>query len=175
MIGKKTLLVFAMALTLVCSLAMFPNSGECKSIPGKVTIAAATDSWYARGGDLCTLISGGGAIINTASMWVFVGGALSCVYPVSKIGLLALSKHTAVKYAPHNIRVNCVCPGHIETPLIQSRIQDPEGRETLTKKYPLGRLGKPIDVAYAVLFLASEEASFITGTELVMDGGYTAQ
>jgi len=119
--------------------------------------------------------SGGGAIINTASIWAFVGGALSCVYPVSKIGLLALSKHTAVKYAPHNIRVNCVCPGHIETPLIQSRTQDPAAREAITQKYPLGRLGKPIEVAYAVLYLASDEASFITGTELVMDGGYTAQ
>ena len=119
--------------------------------------------------------SGGGAIINTASVWVYVGGALSCVYPVSKIGLIALGKHTAVKYAPHNIRVNCVCPGHIETPMIQGRTQDPAGRETLIRKYPIGRLGKPIEVAYAVLFLSSDEASFITGTELVIDGGYTAQ
>jgi NAD(P)-dependent dehydrogenase (short-subunit alcohol dehydrogenase family) len=59
--------------------------------------------------------------------------------------------------------------------LIQGRTQDPEGREAITQKYPIGRLGKPIEVAYAVLFLASDEAAFITGTELVMDGGYTAQ
>ncbi len=119
--------------------------------------------------------NGGGAIINTSSIWVYIGWALSCVYPVSKIGLIALSKHTALKYAPHNIRVNCVCPGHIETPLIQGRTQDPAEREAITQQYPLGRLGKPNDVAYAVLFLSSDEASFITGTELVIDGGYTAQ
>ena len=118
--------------------------------------------------------AGGGSIINIASMWAFVGGSVSCVYPASKAGILALSKSTALKYAPFNIRVNCVCPGHVETPLATS-LKDPEFRKAVVKKYPLGRLGRPLDVAYAVRFLASDESSFITGTEIVIDGGYTAQ
>ena len=118
--------------------------------------------------------AGGGSIINIASMWAFVGGSVSCVYPASKAGILALSKSTALKYAPFNIRVNWVCPGHVETPLATS-LKDPEFRKAVVKKYPLGRLGRPLDVAYAVRFLASDESSFITGTEIVIDGGYTAQ
>jgi NAD(P)-dependent dehydrogenase (short-subunit alcohol dehydrogenase family) len=118
--------------------------------------------------------SKGGSIINIASMWAFVGGSVSCVYPASKAGILALSKNTALKYAPLNIRVNCICPGHVETPL-STNLKDPEFKNTVLKKYPLGRLGTPLDVAYAVLFLASDESSFITGTEIIVDGGYMAQ
>ncbi|MBI4537235.1 MAG: SDR family oxidoreductase [candidate division NC10 bacterium] len=119
--------------------------------------------------------SGGGAIVNTASIYAVVGGSLSCVYPATKAGVVAFSKHTALRYARHNIRVNCVCPGHTDTPLIQGLLGDPEARKELLKSYPLGRLGRPMDVAYAMLFLASDEAAFITGTELLVDGGYTAQ
>ncbi len=118
---------------------------------------------------------GGGAIVNTASVYALVGGSLSCVYPASKAGVVAFSKNTALQCAPNGIRVNCVCPGHIDTLQIQRLLADPETKARVLKNYPLGRFGKPLDVAYAMLFLASDEAAFITGTELVVDGGYTAQ
>ena len=118
----------------------------------------------------------GGSIIITSSIVASIGGlSLSCVYPATKAGVIGFCKDTAVKYARHNIRINCVCPGQVETPMVRERIKAPGVREALLEKYPLGRLGQPIDVAYAVLFLASDEASFITGTELIVDGGYSAQ
>ena len=118
--------------------------------------------------------SGGGSIVNIASTAAFVGGSVSCVYPASKAGVVALSKSTALRYAHNNIRVNCVCPGHVDTALTYT-LKDPEVKAALIRKYPLGRLGAPEEIANAVLFIASDEASFITGTELIVDGGYTAQ
>lgn len=118
--------------------------------------------------------SGGGSIVNIASTAAFVGGSVSCVYPASKAGVVALSKSTALRYAHNNIRVNCVCPGHVDTALTYT-LKDPKVKAALIRKYPLGRLGAPEEIANAVLFLASDEASFITGTELIVDGGYTAQ
>jgi NAD(P)-dependent dehydrogenase (short-subunit alcohol dehydrogenase family) len=116
----------------------------------------------------------GGSIIITSSITAFAGGlSSSCAYPATKAAVIGFCKDTAVKYARYHIRVNCVCPGQIETPLVRERLQ--ADRDTLVKKYPLGRFGQPIDIAYAVLFLASDEASFVTGTELIVDGGYTAQ
>ncbi len=118
--------------------------------------------------------SGGGSVVNIASTAAFVGGSVSCVYPASKAGVVALSKSTALRYAHNNIRVNCVCPGHVDTALTYT-LKDPKVKAALIRKYPLGRLGAPEEIANAVLFLASDEASFITGTELIVDGGYTAQ
>jgi NAD(P)-dependent dehydrogenase (short-subunit alcohol dehydrogenase family) len=90
--------------------------------------------------------------------------------------VVILTKNAALDYARHNIRVNCVCPGHIETPLLR-RLFDhqPERREELVQQYPMGRLGQAHEVAQCVLFLASDEASFVTGSALVVDGGYTAR
>lgn len=99
---------------------------------------------------------------------------MSCVYPASKAGVVALSKNTALKFSSENIRVNCVCPGHVDTALTYT-LKNPEVKAALIKKYPLGRLGTTEEIANSVLFLASDEASFITGTELIVDGGYTAQ
>jgi NAD(P)-dependent dehydrogenase (short-subunit alcohol dehydrogenase family) len=118
--------------------------------------------------------SGGGSIVNIASTAAFVGGSVSCVYPASKAGIVALSKNTALKFASSNIRVNCVCPGHVDTALTYT-LKDPRVKAALVRKYPMGRLGTPEEIANAVLFLASDEASFITGTELIVDGGFTAQ
>jgi NAD(P)-dependent dehydrogenase (short-subunit alcohol dehydrogenase family) len=118
--------------------------------------------------------SGGGSIVNIASIAARVGGSVSCVYPASKAGVVALSRNTALKFAADGIRVNCVCPGHVETDLTYT-LKDPQVREALISRYPLGRLGTAEEIAAAVLFLASEEASFITGSELIVDGGYTAQ
>lgn len=119
---------------------------------------------------------GGGSIINTASIMGLVGGSLSAVYPATKGGVVLLTRNAALDYAKHNIRVNCVCPGHIETPLLQRLFDnEPETREELLRHYPIGRLGKPHEIAEGVLFLASDEASFMTGSSLVIDGGYTAR
>lgn len=96
------------------------------------------------------------------------------MYPASKAGVVALSRNTALKFAAEGIRVNCVCPGHVDTALTYT-LKDPRVREALIGRYPLGRLGTAEEIAAAVLFLASDEASFITGSELVVDGGYTAQ
>jgi NAD(P)-dependent dehydrogenase (short-subunit alcohol dehydrogenase family) len=119
-------------------------------------------------------LSGGGAIVNIASIAARVGGSVSCVYPASKAGVVAFSKNTALRFAKDNIRVNCVCPGHVDTALTYT-LKDPEVKAALIGKYPLGRLATAEEIARAVLFLASGEASFITGTELIVDGGYTAQ
>jgi NAD(P)-dependent dehydrogenase (short-subunit alcohol dehydrogenase family) len=118
--------------------------------------------------------SGGGSIVNIASIAARVGGSVSCVYPASKAGVVSLSKNMALRFAKDRIRVNCVCPGHVDTALTYT-LKDPHVRDALISRYPLGRLGTAEEIAAAVLFLASEEASFVTGTELIVDGGYTAQ
>ncbi len=92
---------------------------------------------------------------------------------LQKGGVKLLTQTAAIDYAKHNIRVNAICPGYIDTPLLKN-YQD-EKRQALIDLHPQGRLGKPEEVASAVLFLASEEASFINGTSLLIDGGYTAQ
>ena len=80
----------------------------------------------------------------------------------------------ALDYAPYRIRVNCVCPGFTRTPLLDALLEDPEKVGRLVKLHPLGRLGTPEDIASAVLFLASEQASWITGQALAVDGGFSA-
>jgi NAD(P)-dependent dehydrogenase (short-subunit alcohol dehydrogenase family) len=122
---------------------------------------------------------GGGVIINTASTFAFVGALNFSAYCASKGGVAAFTRALALELAPYKIRVNCICPGTIETPLVR-KIWEKSGkpeemRESRLKLHPIGRLGKPEDVANAALFLASDDSSFITGTALFVDGGYTAQ
>ncbi len=116
--------------------------------------------------------SGGGAIVNTSSMLgqVSVQGATS--YVVSKHGVDGLTKSLALEHAADGIRVNAVCPGFINTPMIQADI---EADPTLPGRHPLGRLGQPEEVAAVAAFLASDDASFVTGASYLVDGGYTAQ
>lgn len=121
--------------------------------------------------------NGGGSIVNNSSTAALVG-SFSPVYSASKGGILALTKALAVELAPDQIRVNCICPGAIETPMLQRVIEkqgDPKViRTTRTAKYPLGRFGKPEEVAQTALFLASNDSSFITGSVFVVDGGFTS-
>ncbi len=124
--------------------------------------------------------SGGGSIINIASINGLVGYPMGLgggfdAYVPSKGGVVQFTKNLAIDYGKKNIRVNCICPGHIDTNLIREFIQDPERREWLEQRYPMGRIGRPEEVAYAALFLASDESSFVTGSPLIVDGGYTAQ
>jgi NAD(P)-dependent dehydrogenase (short-subunit alcohol dehydrogenase family) len=88
--------------------------------------------------------------------------------------LLALSREIAVEYARQGIRVNSICPGPIETPLLAELLRDPARRERRLVHVPMGRFGRPEEIAAAALFLASDEASFVTGSALVVDGGITA-
>ena len=124
--------------------------------------------------------SGGGSIVNLASIMGIVGypmgiGGGNNPYPPSKGGIIQLTKNMAIDFAKYNIRVNCLCPGFIETDLTKSLIEDPKIKSQLENLHPIGRLGKAEEEAYAALYLASDESSYVTGTSLVIDGGYTAQ
>jgi dihydroanticapsin dehydrogenase len=118
------------------------------------------------------LKSGEGSIINTASTTALIALPKMPVYSASKGGILALTRQLACDYAPHNIRVNCVCPGATLTPLVQKELDlGLVTAEALTHGVPLGRFAKPSEIAAAVLFLASDDASYVTGTALIVDGG----
>ena len=123
--------------------------------------------------------AGGGSIINLASTMglvgypVGIGGGFN-PYPPSKGGVVQFTKTLAVDNARKNIRVNCLCPGFIETNLTSSLTSDPDMLNKLESLHPMGRLGQPREVAYAALYLASDDARHVTGTALTVDGGYTA-
>ncbi|MCB1741943.1 MAG: glucose 1-dehydrogenase [Gammaproteobacteria bacterium] len=119
----------------------------------------------------------GGSIINTSSIYGIVGAVGVAAYNASKGGVRTLTKGAALECARanSNIRVNSIHPGHIETPMIAPRVATDELRAQLVDKYPIGHLGEPLDIANAVLFLASDESRFMTGAELVVDGGFLAQ
>lgn len=118
---------------------------------------------------------GGGSIVNNASISGFLAAPNTASYHASKGGVITLTKSIAYDYAKDGIRANCVCPGLVETPMPTSRLKPGETWEERAKEWvkdiPLGRIGKPEDIARAVLFLASDEASWITGIALVVDGG----
>ena len=120
--------------------------------------------------------AGGGSIVNISSTAGLVGSPYgSAAYTASKGAVRLFTKVTAVQHAKDNIRCNSVHPGPIDTPMLQESLADPARQEDLLQRTPLGRIGTPDDIAYGVLYLASEEASFVTGSELVIDGGRTAQ
>ena len=120
--------------------------------------------------------SGGGSIINISSQLGLVGMAESSPqYQSSKGAVRIFTKSAAIQYAPEGIRVNSVHPGPIVTPMTEARRSDSVVQQVMVSRIPLGRYGESKDVAYGVLYLASDEASFVTGSELVIDGGWTAQ
>ncbi|GGS86679.1 short chain dehydrogenase [Streptomyces tanashiensis] len=124
------------------------------------------------------LVSGGGAIVCTSSISGVAGQARQAVYGPAKFVATGLTKHLAVEWAEHGIRVNAVAPGTIETERVAAARVEPGGPEYLTeivRAHPMGRFGTPEEVAAAILFLASEEASFVTGAILPVDGGYLAR
>lgn len=119
--------------------------------------------------------AGQGSIVNTSSIAGLVGGAAGIQYSASKGANRLLTKTAAIELAPHNIRVNSIHPGFIDTPMVSVVTEDEEALEESLKAIPLGKTGTPEDVANLVLFLASDESAYITGTEIPIDGGYTAQ
>jgi len=120
--------------------------------------------------------SGGGSIVNTSSIYGLVGSGGSAAYHASKGAVRLLTKTAALEYAPDGIRVNSVHPGYVNTPMIEQAL--PEANVSMLKllgeQVPLGRLAEPEDIARGVLYLASDESSYVTGSELVIDGGVTA-
>ncbi len=118
--------------------------------------------------------SGGGCIVNISSITGLVGREIGGAYGASKAAVRLLTKYAAVQHAQHAVRVNSIHPGAVDTQMIAANISSPEGRANSVSRIPMGRLGSVDDVANAVLFLASDEASYITGAELVIDGGMTA-
>ncbi len=120
--------------------------------------------------------AGGGSIINISSQLGLVGMDISSPqYQASKGAVRLLTKSTAIQYAKEGIRANSVHPGPVNTPLTELRRGDPEIQRIMLSRIPMGRYGESEEIAYGALFLASDESSFMTGSELVMDGGWTAQ
>ena len=120
--------------------------------------------------------AGGGSIVNISSISGIVGQSyVSAAYNASKGAVRIFTKSTAIQYASEGIRVNSVHPGPIDTPMTSFRQGDAAAEAESLARIPIGRTGKPDDVAYGVLYLASDESSFVTGSELVIDGGYLAQ
>ena len=118
---------------------------------------------------------GGGAIVNLASIYGLVG-ARGAPYVASKHGVVGLTRSFALLYAQSGIRINAVCPGHTETPMVAGVFAArPEEEERLRATYPVGRLGLPGEIAQAIAWLCSDAASFVTGVALPVDGGWTAQ
>ena len=127
------------------------------------------------------MLKEGGAIVHIASITglhnmenIFDGGALDA-YQMSKAALISLSRSLAIQYAPYQIRSNTVCPGAVQTPMTEEIYRDPERMEAMSSRTPLGRGGRPEDISFAALFLLADQASFITGIDLVADGGVLAK
>lgn len=123
--------------------------------------------------------AGGGAIINLSSIYGLVGAGDVPPYHASKGAVRLMSKNDALTYAADRIRVNSVHPGFIWTPMVQHHLEGAgdveEGKQATAALHPLGHMGEPDDIAWACVYLASDEAKFVTGSELVVDGGYTAR
>jgi NAD(P)-dependent dehydrogenase (short-subunit alcohol dehydrogenase family) len=125
--------------------------------------------------------SGGGAIVNQGSVAALVGIRRFAAYCAAKGAVVSLTRAMALDLAPRGIRVNCICPGTVITPLMETMIRERGGGDLdkgiamTVEKYPLGRLGEPDDVARVALFLASDDAAFVTGSIYTADGGMTAQ
>ena len=119
--------------------------------------------------------AGGGSIVNISSVYGIVGSKGGTAYHASKGACRSFSKAAAIQYAGEQIRVNSVHPGFVDTPMTAELHSLPSVHEERVAKTPLGRMGLPEDIAYGILYLASDESRFVTGSELVIDGGMTAQ
>lgn len=124
--------------------------------------------------------TGGGSIVNLSSIAGLVGVGGIAPYHASKGAVRLMTKNDAITYAPENIRVNSIHPGYIWTPMVENHLRGAGGDLAAAKAaadaaHPIGHMGEPDDIAWAVVFLASDEAKFVTGAELVIDGGYTAR
>ena len=173
----KTLERFGRLTTLINSAGV--RSDPPQAIPGprewrRVVDVNLTGTYLASRAAVAALTDGGaGSITNLASIFGLVGGSTSSAYAASKGAIVNLTRQLAIEWAP-GVRVNCVCPGVIETPMTAALRQNPTWAEQVLKHYPLRRFGHADEIAAAILYLASDEAAFVTGAALPVDGGYTA-
>ena len=125
------------------------------------------------------LRAGGGSIVNVSSILGLVGDPVQPTYCASKGGILSMTRALAIAYGPKNIRANVICPGDVNTPMLSTWVdeqEDPAGTwEKIRTSYPIGRIAEPEDIAYAALFLASDESRCVSGATLVVDGGFTVR
>lgn len=121
------------------------------------------------------LKQGKGAIVNMASILGTTGFATSSAYVAAKHGLIGATRTAALEYSAQGIRINAVCPGFIETPMLTNAGLDAQTQKYISSLHPIGRMGKPEEIAAMVLWLCSDAASFVTGAAMLVDGGYTAQ
>src|SRR5512144_840738 len=118
---------------------------------------------------------GSGAIVNCSSIGGLVGLPGRAMYHASKHGVIGLTKSAALEYAARGIRINAVCPGTIETPMVAEMLaKEPDAMKEIMRDQPIGRLGRPDEIASAVLWLCRDASSFVLGHALVVDGGFTA-
>src|SRR5262249_57382644 len=142
----------------------------------QVIAVTLTGVWLCMKYEIPQMLSqGSGAIVNTASAAGLIGGRGLAAYVASKHGVVGLTKTAALEYAQQGIRVNCVCPGVIETPMTARGLSDPERRARIIAMEPIGRVGTPEEVAEAVVWLCSDAASFVTGHTMTVDGGHVAE
>ncbi|MBW3604770.1 MAG: glucose 1-dehydrogenase [Actinobacteria bacterium] len=166
---------------------LYNNAGIFDGADGSVT-DTTEDTWDRvidvdlKGVFLCCrygvpalLRAGGGVIINVASFVSWMGAATPQIaYTSAKGGVLSMTREIATEYARSNIRANALCPGPVETPLLEELLSDPERRQRRLVHIPMGRFGRAEEMAKAALFLASDDSSFMTGASLLVDGGITA-
>jgi len=120
--------------------------------------------------------AGGGSVINVGSVSALCGFTVAQdSYTAAKGALISLTKSLAIQFAPHNVRCNIIHPGIVETPMQAPYLKAPEKRRAFEQSIPLGRIAHPREIAHVALFLASDESSYVTGAEIVVDGGFTAQ
>jgi len=165
---------------------LFNNSGII--FRNKDVVETSEDEWASSIGVMLTgtyLMSrfvipemargGGGSIVNNSSIYGLIGGKGVAAYCAAKGGVTNLTRAMAIDHAPQNIRVNCICPGSVETPLLRQEMEECGGLEKMrpvfAAQHPLNRIATPEEVANTVLFLASDESSFVTGVALSVDGG----
>ena len=130
--------------------------------------------WVSKHGIPHLIEAGGGAIVNIGSTSALLGDTIpQDAYTASKGAVISLTRNLAAQFAPHGVRANCIHPGFTDTPMQTVRTTDPAFVEAAVGEIPLGRLATPRDIVNAALFLASDEAAYVTGTELVVDGGAT--
>jgi len=120
-------------------------------------------------------VAGGGSIVNIGSVLSMVGARNRVAYAASKGAVVAMSRAMALDHAAENIRVNCICPGIVETEMVAKFSTDENARKQRVALHPMGRFGQPQDIASAAVFLASDESGWTTGSVLTVDGGYSAQ